>query len=401
MRLIVTPYSKFGLFKRLGLAYPKTPYLTQMKNYIRIALLSLSLGAASQAAPFMAIGDGAELFVTGTLGVRVDDNILLGSGTAASPEVDDIIFDINPGVEMTFGKNAQVEGLLSLAYNIASYSDNSNLNTELFSGDFTTAFDDGKMKLNFDIGYHELNQNTVDNRGLTRRDVFAVGGNTEVELSQLLSVGVGARFTSEDYKRAGYTDSEDLVVPLNLYYEWAPKLDLSFGYRYRDQQVDLGQDSKNHFFSIGARGEFSPKLTGTIAIGINSRELDATGDEDSQLGLDASFAYEFSPKTNLEIGASNDYDTSPQGVQQENLTFNSRLTTKLSEEWSVHGGLSYRAIDYGTRTDDYWEGEIGTSYTVNANVSIRGAYVYRKYDANIRAIEFTNNVFSVAANFRY
>lgn len=360
----------------------------------------------------MAIGDGAELFLTGTLGVRVDDNILLASGgplnerlpvsatNPIQPEIDDVIFDINPGVEMTFGKNAQVQGLLTLVYAFANYSDNSDLNTQLFSGDFVTKYDDGKMKLNFNVGYHELNQNTVDNRGLTRRDVFRIGGNTEVEISQLTAVGAGVNFVNENYKRRGFTDSEELTVPLDLYYKWTPKLDLSAGYRYRDQQVDIGSDSESHFFNIGARGEFSPKLTGRLAVGLNTRELDRGGD-DSQLGLDASFAYEVSPKTNLEMGASNDFDTSPQGVQQENLTLNGMLTTKLSEEWSVNGGVSFRAIDYGTRTDDYWEGQLGTSYVVNANVRIVGAYVFRKYDSREASAEFKNNVFSIAANFRY
>jgi hypothetical protein len=394
-----------------------------MKNNIRIALLSLSLGAISQAAPFMAVGDGAELFLTGTLGVRVDDNILLGSGrpaspgVAASPEVDDVIFDINPGVELTFGKDAQVQGLLDLSIDFANYSDNSDLNTELFQGDFSTRFDDGKMKLNFDLGYHELNQNTVDTRGLIRRDVFTVGGGTEIVISPITSVGAEVKFASEDYKRTDYSDSEDLMVPINLYYKWTPKVDLSAGYRYRDQQVDGTADSQDHFFSIGARGEFSPKLTGKIAVGLNTRERDGGGD-DSLFGLDASMAYEISPKTSFEFGASNDFDTSPQGVQQENFTLNGLLTTKLSEEWSVNGGLSYRQIDYdsfvvrpavGTtpalitpsRSDDYWEATLGTSYAVNANVKIVGSYVYRKYDTDLAGSEFKNNVFSIAANFRY
>ena len=68
-----------------------------MKNLARIALVSAALGTAAQAAPFLAIGDGAELFVTGTLAVRADDNIFL-SNKATS----DTIFDINPGVEITF-----------------------------------------------------------------------------------------------------------------------------------------------------------------------------------------------------------------------------------------------------------------------------------------------------------
>src|SRR6187431_1216288 len=132
-----------------------------MKNFARIALVSAALGSAAHAAPFLAIGDGAELFVTGTLGVRSDDNIFLTGN-----EVSDTIFDINPGVEITFGKDAALKGALTLVDSFANYSDNSRLNTNLFSGDFRANYDDGKLKLKFNTGFHELNQNSADVRGL-------------------------------------------------------------------------------------------------------------------------------------------------------------------------------------------------------------------------------------------
>jgi polysaccharide biosynthesis protein VpsM len=374
-----------------------------MKNILRIGLISVSLGAGSYAAPFMAIGDGAELFLTGTLGVRADDNIFLSQDGDS-----DVIFDINPGVELTFGKDAQLKGSLTLVDAIATYSDHSDLNSNLFSADFVSKYDDGKLKLGFNASYRELNQNTVDNRGLTRRDVFTTGGNTEVEVSQLTSVGGGVVFSHENYKRRGYTDSDNITVPVDFYYKWTPKLDVSVGYRYRDYEVDLGQDSKDHFFNIGARGEFSPKLTGKLAVGWTKRKFEGRdpfsgrfGGDDDMFGVDASFAYEISPKTSLQLGASNDFGTSPQGLQQQNLIFNGMVTTKITEEWTVNAGLSYRGIDYGTRTDDYWEGVLGTAYIINANVRIVGSYVYRDYKSDVRLAEFENNVFSIAANFRY
>jgi polysaccharide biosynthesis protein VpsM len=365
-----------------------------MKKLISIGLAA-SLAASSYAAPFMAIGDGAELFLTGALGVRFDDNIYL-----AENGDDDIIFDINPGIELTFGKDAQLKGALTLVDSFAVYADNSDLNTNLFSGDFVTRFDDGKLKLGFNVSFHELNQNTWQTRGLVRRDVFNAGANGEIEISQLTAVGAGVNFTHENYKRRGYTDSDNLTVPLDLFYRWTPKVDLSVGYRYRDYKVDLGDDSTDHYFNVGARGDFTPKLTGRFTVGYNQRNLDRSGD-DSQLGLEASFAYEISPKTSLQLGASNDFGTSPQGQQQENLVFNGVLTTKVSEEWSVNAGLNFRSIDYGTRTDDYWEAQLGTHYIISANTRIHAAYTYRNYASELRGADFKNNVFTVAANFRY
>lgn len=384
-----------------------------MKKIISLTVVSASLAVSSFAAPFMAIGDGAELFLTGTLGIRSDDNIFLSRNAES-----DVIFDINPGVDITFGKDAQMKGALTLSDNFTNYSDNSDQNTQLFQADFWTRYDDGKLKLGFNVGYHELNQNTVDARAngiLLRRDIFTAGGNTEVEVSQLSSIGGGVMFTHENYKRPGFTDTDMLQVPIDFYWKWTPKTDISIGYRYRDTKVDnIGNDSTDHFFNIGARGEFSPKFTGKFAVGYTKRKIDGTdfagrsiGDKDL-FGVDSSFAYEIDPKTNLQFGLSNDFGTSPQGTQQKNFTINGMVTTKVSEEWTVNAGASWRNIAYarssrlvGPHEDDFWELQLGTAYIINANIRLVGGYTYRKYNADLAANEFKNNVFSFSANFRY
>ncbi len=325
----------------------------------------------------------------------------------------DVIFDLTPGIELDFGKNAQLQGSLTLSDDFSLYTDHSNLNTNLFAGDFVSKYDDGKTKMGFNAGYHELNQNSVDVRAtngrLIRRDITTAGANGEVGVSEITAVGAAVNYTHGNYHPAGYVDSDTLSVPVNFYYKWTPKIDLSLGYSYRDYRAKngLALNSNDHFFNVGARGEFSPKLTGKFAIGYAQRHFTGGGSNEGLLGLDASFAYEITPKSTVQFGATNDFGTSPSGQQQKNLTLNALATTKLSEEFSVNGGVSFRSIRYygGTgpsnRTDDYWEATLGGAYVINANVRLVGAYVYRTYHTDLAGSEFTNNVFSVAANFRY
>jgi hypothetical protein len=381
-----------------------------MKKSIRILVLAASTVALSKAAPFMAVGDGAELFATGTIGVRADDNILLAP---SGQKISDTIFDFIPGLELDYGKNAQVQGALTLQDDFSKYTSHSKYDTNLFQGDFVGKYDDGKMKLGFNAGYHELNQNTVDVRGLIRRDITSLGANGEAAVSEITAFGAGVQFTHENYHPFNYVDSDTTSIPLNFYYKYTPKVDLSLGYTYRDYSVKNGMaaDATDHFFNIGARGEFSPKLTGKFAVGYTERHASSFNGTPSSthglLGVDASFAYEVSPKSTVQFGASNDFGTSPTGSQEKNLTLNVLGTTKITEEFSVNGGVSYRAIGYtGTRTtagrtDDYWEGTIGGAYVVNANLRLVGAYVYRNYSSNIAGSDFNDNVLSFAANIRY
>ena len=113
------------------------------------------------------------------------------------------------------------------------------------------------------------------------------------------------------------------------------------------------------------------------------------------------FSYEITPKTSFDFSISNDFGTSPQGQQQKNFTIGGTLSSQLSQEWSLNGGLNYRATDYGTRTDDYVEITLGAVYTISSNVRLIGGYTYRSYSSDLVASEFSNNVFSVSANFRY
>ena len=378
-----------------------------MKNLSKIALVVFALGTTAYAAPFMAIGDGAELFVTGMVGIRADDNIYM-----ANKAQSDTIFDFHPGLELTFGKDAQVKGSLTLVDDFSNYSSNSSLNTNLASANFNSSFDDGKMKLSFTAGYQETNQNTVDVRptgptgGLIRRDAFTAGGKGETEISEITSVAAGVTFTHTRFRRAGYGNSDDYTVPLNIYYKWTPKVDLSAGYRYRYYETTITQNTTDHFLNVGARGEFSPKLKGDFAVGLMRRDF-AKGGSNDMLGVDASLTYEVSPKSSLHLGASASPDTSPQGAQQKNYSVNGALTTNISEQWSVNAGLSYRGIEYqpsatsAGRTDDYMEGSLGATYVVNAYTRLVGAYAYRHNGSKLAGGDFTNNVFSLSASLRY
>lgn len=385
-----------------------------MKNYVRLALVTAALGSAAHAAPFLAIGDGAELFVTGTLGVRSDDNIFLADTVnfAGKPQgtESDTIFDINPGVDLTFGKGGNLKGSLTLVDAFANYTDHNELNTQLFSGDFKSKFDDGKLKLHFALGYHELNQNTVDNVGLTRRNETVASTGGEVEVSQITSVGGGVNFTHLKYRRTGYGDSDDLTVPLNFYYKWTPKVDLSFGYRYRNYETTVGADSNDHYFNIGARGEFTPKLTGEFTVGYNMRHLSNVvtltggqkiGKNQQEPGVEGRFNYAITPKTSLQLGASNDYGTSPQGLQQKNTSVNAGVSIEVDSQWSFNGGVSYRSIDYYTRTDNYTEASVGAGYILNTYVKFNAGYTYRNNDSDAKGNSFKGNVFSLAAIVRY
>lgn len=379
----------------------------------RLIAVSALLTTGAYAAPFLAISDNAEVFLTGTLGVRADDNIFMTPDAQS-----DTIWDINPGVQLVFGRASTLQGTWSVVESFANYSDHSDLNSNLFSTAFNAAYDDGKAKSTFNASFNEINQNTVDVRSnadaLIRRDVFAIGGQSEVNVSEKSSVAVGVQYTGTNYKRIGFSDSKVGTIPVSYYYEMTPKVDMALTYRYRQSWLQHGYDSKDHAVTVGARGEFTPKLTGQVHVGVTQRNFRHHKglpdlDDKTLLGIDSSLSYAVSPKSTLQFGVSNDFDANSQGNQQKNLTIRGSAISNISDEWSVLIGASYRAINYYSqggmtakaRTDDYMEGQIGATYKVNEYLQITGALALRSNKSDLDSSDFDNSVVSLAANLRF
>lgn len=360
--------------------------------------LSFAVATTAYTAPFLAVGDGAELFLTGTLGVRADDNVFL-----AANKVDDVIFDIKPGVEFKFGNGSVTQGSFRYTENISRYSQNSGLDAELSSLSFNSNYDDKKTKFSVMASYNQLNQNTVDARlggVLSRRDVAAAEVKGETSVSAKSKVGASLRYNDTDYKRAGFKDTTTLGIPVNYYYGVTEKVDLSLGVRYRTTKVQGGSDSKDFYYRVGARGEFTPTITGSVQVGYGQRDFDIGGTKDL-FDLDAMLQVALTPKSSLRLTASNDFGVSGTGQEQKNFAVGATLTSKVSDQLSLRAGLNFRNIDYYTRTDDYYEAVIGADYTINKNVTVTGSYTYRNNDSGLAGGDFTNSVFNLAANFRY
>ncbi len=367
-----------------------------MKKHIAAVLLASSLTLGASAAPFLAAGDGAELFLTAMVGVRADDNIYLSNAAT-----EDTVFDINPGIDFQFGKGSQTSGSFKVVESISRYSDNDQLNDELLTVNFNSTYDDGKTKFNAAASYAEINQNTFDVRGLTRRDATNISLGGEVSMTEKSSVGASVKYSKTDYvPTVGYSDLKTTEIPVDYFYELSPKVDLSLGFRYRDTDNQTSSDSKDYAYRVGFRGEFTPKVNGSLTAGYGTRELDRGGD-DSMLDLQGNLNFLLTEKTTLQVNASNDFGNSASGAEQKTFSVGGNLSSKVTEQWTLRAGTTVRKLDYYTRNDDYMEFSLGADFKLNDYVTVIGSYVYRKYESELPGSDFKGNVFSIAANLRY
>lgn len=348
----------------------------------------------------MAVGDNAELFVTASAAVEMDDNIYLDT----TNEQNDTIFSFTPGFDLVFGKGSATSGNVYYREEFRRYSDNDVQNTSLSNLGFNSKYSNGVTKADFNGSYAQLAQNTNDVRptgDIARRAVSNLGGKLEFGLTEKTVLGIGASFAKTDYAPASYTDSDIWSLPVDVYYEATAKLDWSLGYRYRNSDLSgAARDSKDHFLSLGARGEFTPKLTGQVRAGFTKRTFDVGSDE-NLFGLDGNLTYAYSDKTSYQFSFGNDFGSSGTGDSTKDFSLGLNATSRFTEQWSMTAGLSYKKSEYSTRTDDFMQGQVAVTYVYNNYVNFGASITLRDNSSDMGSAEFSQNVFSLGANVRY
>ncbi len=348
----------------------------------------------------MAVGDNAELFVTASAQLQFDDNIYLDTNN----EKNDTIFSFTPGVDLVFGKGSVTTGNIYYREEIRRYSDNDIQNTNLSNLGFNSIYTNGVTKADFNASYAQVAQNDNDIRPtgfIVRRVLTKMGGKLEFGVSEKTVLGVGASFNKTNYGPASYVDSDIWSLPVDIYYEASPKLDWSLGYRYRSSDLSgAARDSKDHFLSLGARGEFTPKLTGQVRGGYTKRTFDV-GKDESLFGMDGSLTYAYSDKTNYSFTFGNDFGSSGTGDTTKDFSMGINASSKFTEQWSMSAGLNFRKSEYPTRTDDFVEGQVALTYVYSNLVNFGASLTHRNNSSGLASAEFSQNVFSLGANVRY
>lgn len=374
-----------------------------MTTKSRIALLSALAATPAFAAPFLAIGDNAELFLTARAEARYEDNITFSPDGL---EDDDVIVEFTPGAELLFGKNSLTTGSLVVAERFIAYTDHDEFNEELARVAFNSHYDGVKLQLRTEASYRELMQNSRDEQldgRLVRRDVTTAGVSGEYAATEKSKLGLGFRYGITDYKTDGFVDRDTWAVPANYYFAITPKIDLSAGIEYSETDVDAANaDSERMFYNVGARGDFTAKLSGYFRVGYATREDDSGSDSD-MIGLDAGLTYFYSQKTQFTLDLSNDFDSSSGGRGQEIASVNLGIRSNFTVGFSGRASIGYRQVEYigADREDDYLTASLGVAYSVNSFLSVEAYYNYLDNSSNVDGAEFEANIIGIAANLRY
>tara|TARA_Y100000385_G_scaffold225843_1_gene236375 strand:- start:859 stop:2196 length:1338 start_codon:yes stop_codon:yes gene_type:complete len=345
----------------------KNPLLL-LSHCLAASLLFWICSSSVVAAPLVSIGDNTDIFFNGSSSLRWSSNLFRNE----NDEDPDSSWTVSPGFEINVGRGISNADLTVVTrYDIVSYQDNDQLDTELFHIEALGSYETSRLNLNGSASFDEMKmndgQNNVQN-DLVELNTIAGDLDAEYRVSTKFSFSAGVRYDETEYQT--YTDRlvdrETTSFPLNVYYELTPKLDLTLGYTYSTTDIEgtgnssdsaiqnfdglgapttlvqtttsafqTGYVRDDHFYNIGLRGNILTKLTGYFKVGYRTRSP-----EDSTKSTTR-----FTTETPFGGGLPTTTDTSPpdeliKRVDSSKLGLDANLTWMATNKLLVQLALS-------------------------------------------------------------
>ncbi len=400
------------------------------------SILSLSgLLAPVQAGPLVSIGDSVDVFFSGSSSVKWQSNVLYDE----NDEIEDLLFTLSPGFEVNVGRGvSNLDLSIITSYDILRYDDLTDLDNELFHIKAVSSYKSTRWDVSGSVSYDEKQSSGADGNTnrlgrLTESDELRANLEGEYRLSPKFSIGSGVKYSDLEYQdEPGIADRETTTIPLDIFYELSPKVDLSVGYQYRTSEVgevSIGDttsgrftdsyDKTSHFINVGARGELLPKLTGFFKVGYRETDSDDSnirsydsgiltpskrnGRSQSTLGLDADLTYSVTPKVTSRLNLGRDFGVGGEGQSTENTSVDVSATYSINMHYSASafGGYTLREYTESDNDDNIYRIGARLSYVPNEFWRFSAGYMYVENDSDRALQSYENHILDLSASLRY
>ncbi len=372
------------------------------------------------ASPFVWIDEVVNVYFTGTSSARWLSNVFRDEVS----EAEDLVFSFSPGMEVHLGTGlSDLDVIMVASYDIIRYDDFDDLNTEMLhfraSGAYRSSRWDVDASFSFDEQQSASGEANVESDLIETEDVTGKV-TTEYRLSPKFSIASGVHYSRKEYiepenQLANY---DSLSLPVDFFYKWTPKVDLSFGYKHSIRDVDSynnpvtglfeAYETTTHFVNMGARGVLMPKLTGFFKVGYTLRDSESTSirrdNSDGTLGLDADLSWATTPKLTYSIKLSRDFGVGGEGDSNEVSSIYVFSQYLLNSNWSLSPRLGYTLRSYqdGTdREDQQYSGGLSVNYSPNEYWNYSAGYSYSDNESDRAGSSYTDHTFSLSISLRY
>ena len=340
-----------------------------------------------------------------------DSNVLL---TPEDAEEDDTFYTLYPRVVLDLPYAGHVF-MLDYGIKFRRYSEFDSEDVDLQNLEFDGLINvSSQLKFRLMDHYRELSGETEEIVGRVEfsRNIAEAKGMYQLN-SKLSFEGTYANSTHdyEDAALIGRTESQyGGAVVYNLYEKWGALFELTHGEVDID---DTANDASYNRFLVGARGSFTPKLTGKVRLGWESREYDGDREDTDYAYLSGEVIHEIASDMKLQVGATKELIesiaymgsayTATQGRARLTKDFADRITIILSGYFQTNDYETpvLRGAELMDREDDIWQAELGVEYELNRWAHIIASVEHKNNDSNFDENDYEVNRINVGARVEY
>ena len=248
---------------------------------------------------------------------------------------------------------------------------------------FESTFDVGQV-----VGASVLDQDLVSytyiTSGLNVRynhsDKFGLGGGTSYSY----------RFYQTDSNSRDQPNFDFSTLPLSAraFYIYSEKLDFFTTYNFSRSKADSGNrneltSSRSHSISVGADGQFSPKLTGTASIGYSLLDFDYENTPNRHnIITTLNLNWKYNSKTSSDYSISRSISPTATGQSTISTTIRTGVNHRFTDTWSGTAYVSSSLTDY-----------------IALNAGAINEYSSKNHGAGINFSKSLSNVFNASSGY--
>ncbi len=355
------------------------------------------------------------------------------------PVESELFLIASPGMRVQYGDTGLNTVTFGYNYDEIKYVNNprfstaqhrGTVNADLKLGRFTIAGTDSIQLLSSFMGGNTSGlSNQVDR--MVWSDNYRVTYDATAKTDFYVSVG----HSRYDYDQGvSIYDSESVKGAFGASYVWSPRVrafaELEYGRSFVSPNLATQADAPDStvyggFF--GVRGEFTPRIQGSLKVGYESRVFQGTftpGNEPASIAspaVTADLSYTLSAKTFLKLAYTRSTDVSPQFAKQSYIYDRVQVTANqligTTGKWLVSANLGVNLGDFSetpgvnqARTDRILEGGLRLSYQPRPWLITVLGYEYENYSTNFKdpsvarratLIDYQVNSITLSVNIGY
>jgi hypothetical protein len=368
----------------------------------------------AQSSPLLEVEDYLNIFFDGSSSLVWQSNIFYDDST----EKDETMLIISPGLAAELGSRASsFNAYIQANYELQRFAKRSRLNDDYFHFDAIASYENARYSINASYSFDE-EQTTAGEQGASISESEFIGMDltnahlfVNYVLSPKFSFEPGVRYHDREYKdeKDRLADVESYSIPLDVFYELTPKVDLSFGYEYTFEEVGIYTVEDFHrelnYLNVGARGDLLSKLKGSFRVGYRSVNPEGSNrNSDKTLGIDTNVTYFATPKLTARLRLNRGFEVGSEGQSVEDTSMKWDFTYAISNNYSAlfFTDWTYRQFKDGLDGKDLLHRTgLRLAYKLNQYWNFGSGYTYFENDSNRNGQGFVNHILDISAALRY